>query len=103
MDHNKGGDSMRTIAFVTQKGGSGKSTLASSIAVAATEAGERVCVIDLDPQASLLSWAKTREAEDIAVVGATAAKLPALIEALGKKGVTLVIIDTPGADGAAST
>ncbi len=93
---------MRTIAFVTQKGGSGKSTLASSIAVAAMEAGERVCVIDLDPQASLLSWAKTREAEDIAVVGATPTKLPALIEALGKKGVTLVIIDTPGADGAAS-
>ena len=93
---------MRTIAFVTQKGGSGKSTLASSIAVAATEAGERVCVIDLDPQASLLSWAKTREAEDIAVVGGTPAKLPALIEALGKKGITLVIIDTPGADGAAS-
>jgi chromosome partitioning protein len=93
---------MRTIAFVTQKGGSGKSTLASSIAVAAMETGERVCVIDLDPQASLLSWAKTRELDDIAVVAATPGKLPAVIDALGKKGVTLVIIDTPGADGAAS-
>ena len=93
---------MRTIAFVTQKGGSGKSTLASSVAVAATEANERVCVIDLDPQASLLSWSKTRELDDIAVIGATPAKLPAVIEALGKKGITLVIIDTPGADGAAS-
>lgn len=93
---------MRTIAFVTQKGGSGKSTLASSIAVAASEAGERVCVIDLDPQASLLSWAKTRELDDIAVVGATPAKLAAVIEALAKKGITLAIIDTPGADGAAS-
>lgn len=94
---------MRTIAFVTQKGGSGKSTIASSVAVAAAELGERVCVIDLDPQASLLSWSKTRQLDDIAVVAATPAKLPAVIEALGKKGVTLVIIDTPGADGAAST
>ena len=93
---------MRTIAFVTQKGGSGKSTLASSIAVAASEAGERVCVIDLDPQASLISWAKTREIDDIAVVGAAPAKLSAVIDALEKKGITLVIIDTPGADGAAS-
>lgn len=93
---------MRTIAFVTQKGGSGKSTLASSLAVAANEVGERVCVIDMDPQASLLSWAKTRELDDIGVVAATAAKLPAVIGALAKKGITLAIIDTPGADGAAS-
>ncbi len=94
---------MRTIAFVTQKGGSGKSTLASLLAVAAKEVGERVCVIDMDPQASLLSWAKTRELDDIAVVATTAGKLPALISALEKKGVTLVILDTPGADGAASS
>ncbi len=80
---------MRTIAFVTQKGGSGKSTLASSLAVAAKDVGERVCVIDLDPQASLLSWAKTRELDDIGVVAATAGKLPALLAALEKKGVTL--------------
>ena len=51
---------MRTIAFVTQKGGSGKSTLASSLAVAAHEAGERVFIIDMDPQASLVKWSKAR-------------------------------------------
>ncbi|MGD0642959.1 MAG: ParA family protein [Roseiarcus sp.] len=93
---------MRTIAFVTQKGGSGKSTLASSLAVAAKDVGERVCVIDLDPQSSLLSWSKTRELDDIAVIAATAGKLPTLLGALEKKGITLAIIDTPGADGAAS-
>ena len=46
---------MRTIAFVTQKGGSGKSTIASSLAVAAHEMKEKVCVIDMDPQRSLAS------------------------------------------------
>jgi len=93
---------MRTVAFVTQKGGSGKSTLASSVAVAAHGAHERVCIIDMDPQASLVSWSKTRGVDDIAVVPATAAKLPAILKALESKGITLVIIDTPGADGAAS-
>jgi chromosome partitioning protein len=94
---------MRTIAFVTQKGGSGKSTIASSLAVAAKDAGERVCVIDMDPQASLLSWAKTRECDDIGVIAASAGKLPGLLAALEKKGITLAILDTPGADGAAAT
>ena len=93
---------MRTVAFVTQKGGSGKSTLASSLAVAAHEQGEVVCIVDMDPQASLMTWSKTRGLDDIPVAAATAAKLPALLEAMEKKGATLVIIDTPGAEGAAS-
>ena len=93
---------MRTVAFVTQKGGSGKSTLASSVAVAAHENGERVCIIDMDPQASLVAWSKARGVDDIAVVAAAPAKLTAVLKALESKGVTLVIIDTPGADGAAS-
>ena len=94
---------MRTIAFVTQKGGSGKSTLASSLAVAAHEQGERVCVVDMDPQASLVTWAKNRGVDDVPVVAASANKLAVLLEAAEKNGVSLVIIDTPGADGAAST
>ena len=40
---------MKKIAFLAQKGGSGKTTLAVHTAVAATEAGESVVVIDTDP------------------------------------------------------
>jgi chromosome partitioning protein len=94
---------MRTIGFVTQKGGSGKSTIASSLAVAAHEAKERVCVVDMDPQGSLANWAKTRGASDIEVIAAGAARLPVLLTSLEGKGFTLVILDTPGAEGAAST
>jgi len=94
---------MRTIAFVGQKGGSGKSTIASSLAVAAHETNERVCVIDMDPQRSLIDWVKTRGLSNIEVVASGAARLPALLASLGRKGVTLTILDTPGAEGAASS
>jgi chromosome partitioning protein len=93
---------MRTIAFVTQKGGSGKSTLASSLAVAAQDMREKVCVIDMDPQGSLTSWARSRETRDIEVVASGAARLPAALAQLKAKGFTLAIIDTPGAEGPAS-
>ena len=93
---------MHVLAIIGQKGGNGKTTVSLGIAVEAVSAGRSVAVIDLDPQSSLFSWAKTRELDDIAVVAATAGKLPALIGALEKKGITLAIIDTPGADGAAS-
>ena len=95
---------MRTLAFVTQKGGSGKSTLASSLAVAARDAGERVFVIDMDPQASLVKWAVARSEFDVqagvAVAAVTPAKLGAALAAMEKDGVTLAIIDTPGTSSA---
>ena len=93
---------MRTIALVTQKGGSGKSTIASSLAVAAHEAGERVFVIDMDPQASLLRWFKVRNDKSVAVEAVTPGKLNAALTALEKSGVTLVLIDTAGSDNAGS-
>jgi chromosome partitioning protein len=94
---------MRIISFVTQKGGSGKSTLASSLAVAAHAAGERVFIVDMDPQHSLVSWAKTRGAEDVPVSAVTPARLSATLAALEKNGFTLAIIDTAGAEGGSST
>jgi chromosome partitioning protein len=95
-------DFMRTIAFVTQKGGSGKSTLATSLAVAAMEAGERVSMLDLDPQRSLMSWAKMRDRDEPVVEAVTAGRLTSALSRLEKDGFTLAIIDTPGVEGAAS-
>ena len=93
---------MRTIALVTQKGGSGKSTIASQLAVTALEAGERVFIIDMDPQASLVRWFKERDDKDIAVEAIAPGKVGAALAALQKSGVTLVIIDTAGSDNAGS-
>ncbi|RYF37158.1 MAG: ParA family protein, partial [Cytophagaceae bacterium] len=56
---------MQILVLASQKGGSGKSTLAAQLSVAAYEAGERVVVVDLDPQGSLTGWGSLRTADGV--------------------------------------
>jgi chromosome partitioning protein len=51
----------KIITIAGQKGGLGKSTIAAHLAVALSQAGSRVLLVDIDPQASLKNWYQIRE------------------------------------------
>lgn len=86
---------MDTIVFASHKGGCGKSILAASLAVAAQAAGERVFLLDMDPKKSLVRWSAKRKDRTLPVRTVSSAKLPSALSALGKRQVSLVILDTP--------
>ena len=85
---------MKTIAFMSQKGGSGKTTLAVHTAVAAQEAGQRVVIIDTDPQQSATVWAEARPSGEPVVATVAAADLGRVLEAARGDGMSLAIVDT---------
>jgi len=85
---------MRVVAIMAQKGGAGKSTLALHLAVLAQQEGERVLLIDTDPQRSAGDWWRARDADTPEMVEASASTLPETLKAAKADGINLVIVDT---------
>ena len=87
---------MRTLTFIGSKGGCGKTTSAALVAVAAARAGEKVALIDLDPQASLSSWWERRpDAENLHLFRcADPQDLPKAVDFVEGAGSTLLLVDT---------
>ncbi|TXN06706.1 ParA family protein [Methylobacterium sp. WL122] len=91
---------MKILVLASQKGGSGKTTIAASLAVAAYEAGERVVVVDLDPQKSLTNWGRLRSVGGVVFRTVAPNDLDDwVIQTRQIPAVTLCIIDTPGTFG----
>jgi chromosome partitioning protein len=62
---------MKTVAVISQKGGSGKTTLALHLASAASAAGHKAMVLDLDPMATAspaFHWSKIRDEKEPRVI-----------------------------------
>ncbi len=102
-----GVSTVRSVALIARKGGVGKSTLALHLAVEAARRGERVALVDLDPQGSAAGWWRARERErqagavlaHLALVECTAAELPAVLRAARRDGLGVAMVDTaPHAD-----
>ena len=93
---------MQVIAIVSQKGGVGKSTLAVHLAAEANSQGQRVLLLDLDPQGSAMEWASCRGDRPPDVSGANPASIGKEIEKARSEDYDLVLVDTaPHADHAA--
>lgn len=86
---------LQVVAVVAEKGGVGKTTLALTLAVAAVQAGRKVAVFDLDPQATAAQWTDRRTQEFPWVVATPATRLDAAIGNAREQGVDFIVIDTP--------
>ena len=84
---------MRSIMVLNSKGGSGKSTVATNLASYFASEGNRVVLVDLDPQASSLDWLAMRQSGRATISGIDGAaghyRVP--------RNADYVIYDTPAA------
>ena len=89
---------MEIVVITSQKGGSGKTTVTAHLAVAAERVGHGpVVVIDTDPQQTLATWWKVREAEAPKFAPVSLLELPDKLAVLAQMGFTYCFIDTPPA------
>jgi chromosome partitioning protein len=95
---------MHTIVLATQKGGSGKSTLAIGLAVAAMDDGQRVGMIEADPQGTISNWGRRRANRKIRIEHADdGIAVEHAMHQLRQEGLTVAIIDTAATDNVLST
>lgn len=89
---------MSITVFANGKGGVGKSTQSTAFAWECMLSGQRVLLVDADPQASILEWAEHREIEfpkGINIMGMAQKNLHRDIKAYFDD-FDHIVIDTPG-------
>ena len=85
------------ISVLNQKGGVGKTTLATSISAGLAALGEKVLLVDADPQHSALDWGAKREAAPpFTLMGLPTPVLHRDLPPLLGNPYTVIVIDGPG-------
>jgi chromosome partitioning protein len=84
---------MRSIMVLNSKGGSGKSTVATNIASYYATQGNKVVLVDLDPQSSSLDWLAARPSGRSSISGIDGAAGQYRVP----RNADYVIYDTPAA------
>jgi chromosome partitioning protein len=87
---------MKVWTITSQKGGVGKTVLATNLSVEAIRQGEKVLLIDLDPQGSATKWWEARTEETPLFIKSGYDNLASNIAKAEQNGFSLVIIDTAG-------
>lgn len=88
---------MRIITIAASKGGVGKTTLALNLADEAARAGNKVALVDLDPQGSLGGWCELRGEDRNFTLYQASPRLVQDRPILERAGFDYVLIDTPPA------
>jgi chromosome partitioning protein len=86
------------IAYLNQKGGVGKTSLSVHTAAALAQAGQRVLLLDADPQHSALDWTAAREGSGLDSMFTTVGlPKPTIHKELARlaEGFDAVVIDGP--------
>ncbi len=85
---------MKIIALLNEKGGSGKTTVSLNLATALHRRGQKVILVDADPQGTARDW---REASPAGANLPTVVAMdrPQMLTALDALNADIVIIDTP--------
>lgn len=85
----------KIIAILNQKGGAGKTTLATNLARALQLSGDKVLLVDSDPQGSARDWNAAADGELLPVVGLDRATLAKDIQAIQDNQDWLLIDGAP--------
>lgn len=85
------------ISVLNQKGGVGKTTLATNISAGLAAQGEKVLLVDADPQHSALDWGAKRESPlPFTLLGLPTAVLHRDLPPLIGNPYSVIVIDGPG-------
>lgn len=79
---------------MNEKGGSGKSTLATNFATALHRRGQRVVLVDADPQGTARDW-RSASPETANLPPVVALDRPQMLSAISTLAADIVVIDTP--------
>ena len=84
----------KIISIINEKGGTGKTTVAANIATALHRRGQKVILVDADPQGSARDW---RSASPVGanLPDVIALDRPAMLSAIKNFDADYVVIDTP--------